>query len=551
MVKICLLFVVILLILNLRNIECKKVSNVQEKPNIVMILGDDLGSYDLSLRGNNQIMTPNLDALGYQGVIFNRHYTPAMCTPTRSALLTGKYPIHTGMQHIVILPDEPRGLPLNEKILPQYLKEAGYRTHLVGKWHLGYARKAFIPTQRGFDSYVGFLNGYLDYFVGTFDADFGSYAIGYDFWRNETVYRDRVGEYLPDVIADEASKMILGHNPSEGPIFLFVSQVSPHTANPSDPLQTIPEDLQKMEHIQDPIRRSYAAMVRALDRSVGTVIRALEEKKMLENTLIVFFSDNGGQTVGRFFSHASNYPLKGQKDSPWEGGLRGTALVWSPLLKQRHYVSDHLIHVTDWFSTFTELAGVPSHKCEKRDGNNFWSTLSLNRTPIRREIVHNINLIDGYSSYYFDGWKYVNGTTLDGIYDSWFGDMVQEDSPESFYYSQLVMNSDVWQALNPYSTRILKPNDLDTLRGKTKINCERRNPKLIPCEPLKAPCLFNLEEDPCELNNLANIYPLRMKYMKKRVNDFQATALPPANLPGDQNADPALNGGLWTWWLDR
>uniref|UniRef100_A0A1B0DCQ2 Sulfatase N-terminal domain-containing protein n=1 Tax=Phlebotomus papatasi TaxID=29031 RepID=A0A1B0DCQ2_PHLPP len=281
--------------------------------------------------------------------------------------------------------------------------------------------------------------------------------------------------------------MILGHNPSEGPMFLFVSQASPHTANPSDPLQTIPEDLQKMEHIQDPIRKSYAAMVRALDRS--------------------------------------------QKDSPWEGGLRGTALVWSPLLKQRHYVSDHLIHVTDGFSTFTELAGVSSHKYEKRDGNNIWSTLSLNKTPIRREILHNIDPIDGYSSYYQDEWKYVNGTTLNGTYDSWLGDMVKEDSPESFYYSQLVMNSDVWQALNPYSTRILKPNDLEFLRGKTKINCERRNPKLTACEPLKAPCLFNLEEDPCELNNLANIHPLRMKYMKKRVNYFQATALPPANLP--------------------
>uniref|UniRef100_A0A1B0DGW4 Sulfatase N-terminal domain-containing protein n=1 Tax=Phlebotomus papatasi TaxID=29031 RepID=A0A1B0DGW4_PHLPP len=518
-----------------------EVSNVQEKPNIVIIVGDDLGSYDLSLRGNNQIMTPNLDALGYQGVIFNRHYTQAVCTPTRSALLTGKYPIHTGMQHSALWADEPRGLPLNEKILPQYLKEVGYRTHLVGKWHLGNARKAHIPTQRGFDSYVGFFNGYLDYFDGTCEVDFAPYAIGFDFCRNETVYRDRVGEYLPDVIADEASKMILGHNPSQGPMFLFVSQAAVHTAaNPSDPLQTIPEDLQKVEHIQDPIRRLYAAMVRALDRSVGTVIRALEERKMLENTIIVFFSDNGGPTVGLYSTH-----------SPWDGGLRGTALVWSPLLKQRHYVSDHLIHVTDWFSTFTELAGVPSHKYEKRDGNNIWSTLSLNKTPIRREILHNIDPIDGYSSYYRDGWKYVNGTNFNGTYDSWLGDMVQEDSPESFYYSQLVMNSDVWQALNPYSTRILKPNDLEILRGKTKINCERRNPKLIPCEPLKAPCLFNLKKDPCELNNLANIHPLRMKYMKKRVNDFQATALPPGNLPGDPNADPALNDGLWTWWLDR
>uniref|UniRef100_A0A1B0DHL1 Sulfatase N-terminal domain-containing protein n=1 Tax=Phlebotomus papatasi TaxID=29031 RepID=A0A1B0DHL1_PHLPP len=139
-----------------------------------------------------------------------------------------------GMQHYVLRTGEPRGLPLNEKLLPEYLKEVGYKTHIIGKWHLGFAKKSFIPTNR-----------------------------------------------------------------------------APHAANDDDPLQTTSEDIEKMQHIQDPKRKAYAAMVRALDRSIGRVIRVLEEKEMLKNTVILFFSDNGGPTLGLYNNRASNYPLRG------------------------------------------------------------------------------------------------------------------------------------------------------------------------------------------------------------------------------------------------
>lgn len=220
-------------------------------------------------------------------------------------------------------------------------------------------------------------------------------------------------------------------------------------------------------------------------------------------------------------------------------------------MRQRHYVSDHLTHITDWLPTFVHLAGVVHNKSEKLDGHNIWSTLSNNQPAIRTEILHNIDPIIGYSSYYRDGWKYVNGTTSNGIHDTWLGDMPQENSPESLNYSQLVMNSDVWLALNPFSLKNLQTTDLEKLISQTKIECGQRIQNSTNCYPLKAPCLFYLKEDPCEMSNIAHLEPNTMKDIEKRLNELQDSAVTPGNVPVDLNADPALNNFLWTWWLDK
>lgn len=145
----------------------------------------------------------------------------------------------------------------------------------------------------------------------------------------------------------------------------------------------------------------------------------------------------------------------------------------------------------------------------------------------------------------------MNGTTLDGQYDSWLGNVSQESIPEHLNYPELVMNSDVWQVLNPYAAKVLKAKDIEAIRSKTEIKCGRRIPFSRTCEPLKAPCLFYLTKDPCEISNLAHFRPVRMQVMKERLQHYEKSSIPPSNLPPDPSSDPALNDYLWTWWLEN
>ncbi|BFF97031.1 arylsulfatase B [Drosophila madeirensis] len=521
-----------------------------DKPNIVIILIDDMGFNDVSFHGSNQILTPNIDALAYNGVLLNRHYVPNLCTPSRATLLTGKYPIHTGMQHFVIVTDEPWGLPRQERLMPEFFRDAGYATHLVGKWHLGFWRKDLTPTMRGFDHHFGYYNGYMDYYDHTVRLLDRNYSTGLDFRRDLEPCPEAEGIYATEAFTTEARKVIERHDKSR-PLFMVLSHLAVHTGNEDNPMQAPEEEVDNFAHIQDPKRRTYAGMISSLDKSVGQTMRALADNGMLNNSIVLLYSDNGAPTVGIHSNAGSNYPFRGQKESPWEGGIRSVGALWSPLLQQRGYVSNQTIHAIDWLPTLAAAAGVQLPTDLKLDGLNLWPSLSGAAEPQPRKLLHVLDDVFGYSSYTSDTLKYVNGSSFEGRYDHWLGELeAGEEHPLSADYAQLVRASEVQAVLGnggPTEDRIRQMRDEATQR--CPIQNGDQDDRIYLCEPLKAACLFDLSNDPCERYNLAKLYPLQLQLLAEDVEELRLTALPSARVPiADKRADPALHSGNWEWW---
>ncbi|KAH8405928.1 hypothetical protein KR215_000006 [Drosophila sulfurigaster] len=532
-------------------LECQGATQ-STKPNIIIILIDDMGFNDVSFHGSNQILTPNIDALAYNGIILNRHYVPNLCTPSRATLLTGKYPIHTGMQHFVQIPDEPWGLPLSERLMPQFFRDAGYATELIGKWHLGFWRQDLTPTMRGFDHHYGYYNGYIDYYDHTHHMLDKNYSSGVDFRRDLKRWHLENGTYATEAFTNEARRVIEQHDRSR-PLFMVLSHLAVHTGNEDQPMQAPPEEVAKFSHISDAKRRTYAGMVSSLDKSVGQTVRALADRGMLNNSIMLLYSDNGAPTVGIHSNSGSNYPYRGQKESPWEGGIRSAGAIWSPLLEQRGYVSNQVIHAIDWLPTLAAAAGIQLPANLPLDGVNMWPSLSGNLEPQSRRLLHVMDDIFGYSSYMRDNLKYINGSSFEGRYDNWLGDLpAEEDDPISAYYAQHVLSSEVQQVLG---TRSLTNDRIEQLRADATHRCpsneQNFTQSIYLCQPLEAPCFFNLAKDPCERYNLANLYPLQLQLLEQEVQQFRINAIDSVrvNTP-DLRANPAFHGGYWEWWND-
>lgn len=533
-----------------------------KRPHIVVILADDLGWNDVSFHGSDQIPTPNIDALAYHGVILNQHYVPALCTPSRAALMTGKYPTHTGMQHIVILEPEPWGLPLEEKLLPEYLSELGYRTHAVGKWHLGYHRREYTPTHRGFHSHFGYWNGFQDYFDHTVKATFGADMSGYDMRRNMSVAWDAAGRYSTDLFTEEAVRLVRDH-PKDSPLFLYLAHLAPHTGNRDNPFQALDEDIAHFSHIADPERRVYAAMVRRLDQSVGDVVTALRERDMLQDSVILFMSDNGAPTFGVHSNRGSNFPLRGMKETPWEGGVRGVAALWSPLLDRPGRVSHTLMHVSDWLPTLLSAAGANASSLPLLDGVDQWPALSRGAPTRRLELLHNIDDLEKYAALRRGDWKYVTGNTQDGVADHWFGEAGRNASNPA-YSLDAVLHSKAGVALAglgaalqirgkaPPGYEPLSATAALRLRAEAEVVCpDVADKEAVVCNPGEAPCLFNVRTDPCERVNLAAARPQVLQSLEEALARYRRTMLPPRNVPTDPLADPALWNGTWTNWCSE
>ncbi|XP_049543206.1 arylsulfatase B-like [Anopheles darlingi] len=515
-------------------------SENEQPPNIVFILADDLGWNDVGFHGSAQIPTHNLDALAYSGIILNRYYVNPICTPSRSALMTGKYPIHTGMQHSVLYAMEPRGLPLTEKLLPQYLQELGYTNHIVGKWHLGHYQLRYTPLQRGFDSHTGFWTGHQHANDHT-AVEHGHW--GLDMRRGYDVAYDLHGQYTTHVLGEEGVRIIGRHNTSQ-PLFLYVAYGAVHSANPYDFLPAPDETVDELADIVNYKRRKFAAMMVELDRTVGSLVQALHTRQMLENTIIVFSTDNGGPAEGFNYNAASNWPLRGVKNTLWEGGVRGAAFIWSPLLKKRHAVSQQTMQVCDWLPTLYEAAGGNlSALPEDLDGISVWKELNTGEPTARIEILHNIDDIWQSAALTVGSWKIVKGTHYNGTWDGWYGPAGTRK--ETAYPLDAILNSTAGLVLSKVKVLPTKETILQLRRAAT-VSCGTGAHMANRCEPqANTVCLFDLEVDPCEYNNLADTHPHIVQSLLARLADYNSTAIPPANMGDDPRGEPRLWNYTW------
>lgn len=344
----------ILVVALLSLLGCRHV--VAEKPNIVIILADDLGYADVGYHGN-EIKTPNIDRLAGEGARLEAFYALPVCTPTRCALLTGRYPIRYGRQFNVLRPASRVGLSLDERLLPEALREAGYATAHCGKWHVGEFDRAYWPMRRGFEHTYGLRADNNQHAHRLFGGD--------DFQRDEKTCADE--GWRTNLLTREAVRLIEERDPAK-PLFLYLAYHAPHT-----PLECPPEYSKPYAHL-GPTRGIYAGMIAEMDEGIGRVVAAVEKAGIRDNTLILFASDNGGLTVKGDI--ARNTPLRAGKGSLYEGGVRVVACAnWPGRIPAGSVVNEPL-HMVDWFPTLVRLAGATPDAARPLDGRDIWPALT-------------------------------------------------------------------------------------------------------------------------------------------------------------------------------
>ncbi len=352
-----LLFVILLLSLPTAGAADQAMAT---RPNVLVILADDMGYGDISCYGSKQIATPNIDRLASGGVLCKQAYVAMMvCAPSRAGLMTGRNPSRFGFEHNLVgsreyYPREHSGLPLEETTLANHFQDAGYRTACIGKWHLG-SDEAHHPNSRGFDYYFGRFKGH-----GYFPK-----AEAQQIYRQREPVEKIEVPYTTDWYTKETIDFI-NRGQQDEPWFIYLAHDTPHT-----PLQAKDEDIARFSHIKNRSRRVYCAMQHCLDENVGQVMDHLEETGQLNNTLIVFLSDNGGTTGGSI-----NAPLRGAKATFLEGGLRVPMIFHWPAGLPAGAVYNQPVWSLDFLPTFAAAAGIDLPNKPELDGVNLLPFIS-------------------------------------------------------------------------------------------------------------------------------------------------------------------------------
>lgn len=324
------------------------------KPNIVLIVADDLGYADLGCQGSDDIRTPHIDSIAKAGARFTDGYVCSpVCSPSRAGMLTGRYPQRFGHEMNPLPANRAEanfGMPLSERTLADHLKKAGYTTGIVGKWHLGMEPK-YHPMKRGFDEFYGFLHGSHSYISLTSRADKKNPIL-----RGNEVVQEK--EYLTDALSREAVSFVDRHK--REPFFLYLSYNAVHV--PMEPQPARYAD--RFAHIADANRRILAAKLAAVDDGVGLLLDKLKKESLDEQTLVIFISDNGGETLG---NGSRNTPLRGYKGELWEGGIRVPFMArWTGKIAPA--VRHEVVSAIDLFPTALAIAQTPPPKNVALDG---------------------------------------------------------------------------------------------------------------------------------------------------------------------------------------
>ena len=458
-----------------------------DKPHILFLLVDDWGWANVGYHrevATREVQTPNFDNLVKNGLELDQNYVFHFCSPSRSSLMTGRLPIHVNVGNTDNLynPDDPiagySGIPPKMTGIAEKLKTAGYEAHMVGKWHAGSVTLDQIPTGKGFDTYFGYLQGMNDYYREWFKACNKTPVV--DLWdNNQPAWGLNGTDYEEAMFTERVLQVVKHHDPTK-PLFLYYA---PHIVH--SPLE-VPENYAKMfSFIDDHDRQYYHAMTKYLDDFVGELVSALKDKGLWDNlhVLFVISSDNGGPVYPG--GGANNYPLKGGKTSDWQGGIRVNGFISGGYLpeKMRGQKTDGYIHISDWYATFCNLAGVDptderaaEAKLPPIDSLSMWPMISgQNMTSPRVDIPAT------YS------------TLISGDYKILQGDVKQAGWTGPQYPNMT----------NPHG-------GIDVVE-----QCGDGG------------CLYNIKEDPEERVNLATKVPDVLKEMQQKLAKYQATYFNP------------------------
>lgn len=440
-----------------------------ERPNIVLVLCDDLGYADVGFNGSTDITTPKLDQLAKDGTVFSSAYVcHPFCGPSRMGLMAGRYPHRFGAPYN--LPNSGKGIeafnelgiPVSETTISTTMQKAGYTTGAIGKWHMGVAPE-FHPNARGFDDFYGFLGGGHMYFPERYGpiyerqlangiGHFNEYIVPLQHNGNEV----KETEYMTDALSREAVRFVKESAEKENPFFLYVAYNAPHM-----PLEAKEDDLAKFADIEDEKRRTYAAMVYAVDRGVGKVVDALKETNEFENTLIVFLSDNGGKIGGG----SNNAPLRQGKGSICEGGFRVPMLFHWPNVVPAGKRYDHPVTALDFYPTFACLGNAEIPADQQLDGVDIWDAVVAGRSARENQPIYALRHWNGFHNVGIrqDGWK----LTKQGPKAAWnlfdINQDISESNDVSAKHPELV--KEIVQSAGEWSKTHTQPAWFDTEKG--------------------------------------------------------------------------------------